>query len=112
MIKRKQENKLTAEDLIEYPVWEYALNEEDKSGQNEKTVRPYLTSPPLVMRDLYLIVRADFTLSCGIAYIGYIKPVKIGDKRLMEPLLPYDMNPVILTAHGPVFFLLWYEQTR
>jgi hypothetical protein len=57
---RKQENALTIFDLMQFPAWEYALDEEDVPGQNED--------------------------------------------KLMQPLLPYDLHPVIVTDQGHVPF--------
>lgn len=101
---RKQENNLTIADLLQHPAWEFALDEEDVQGQNEKSLRPYLIPPPLDRDKAYLLVRAKFTLANGAEKIGFIKPIKQGDIQLMQPLLPYDLNPVIVTDQGQVAF--------
>src|SRR5205814_561097 len=38
---RKQVYNLTAADLSEHPVWEFAEDEEGTEGQDEATVRPF-----------------------------------------------------------------------
>lgn len=38
---RKQIYEITLEDLLQFPVWEFALDEEADEGQDESTVRPY-----------------------------------------------------------------------
>jgi hypothetical protein len=41
---RKQVYELTVEDLRQHPVWEFALDEEGEEGQDEATVRPFVSS--------------------------------------------------------------------
>jgi hypothetical protein len=43
----KQDYDLSLNDLAQFPVWEYALDEEGYEGQDERTVRPYTADPPL-----------------------------------------------------------------
>jgi hypothetical protein len=93
---RKQIYELTQTDLIQYPIWEYALDEEGYEGQDEKTVRPYIGSLLFDPSKIYSIVRASYFLADGTQLKGYIKP--IGDKnRLLSPALPYDYAPSIVT---------------
>jgi AraC-like DNA-binding protein len=101
---RKQENTLSLFDLMQFPAWEYALDEEVVQGQNEKTIRPYLIHPPLNRENAYFLVRASFTLANGVSLIGLLKPLKPGEDKLMKHLLPYDLNPVIVTDQGHVTF--------
>jgi hypothetical protein len=104
MQTRKQENALTISDLNQFPIWEYALDEEDVPGQNEKTIRPYLIPPHLIQMNAYFVVRTRFTLANGASLIGFIKPLTEKDNKLMKPLLPYDLSPVIVTDQGHVPF--------
>ena len=104
MRTRKQENTLTIFDLMQFPAWEYVLDEEDVPGQNEKTLRPYLIPPPLDREKAYFLVRARFTLANGASLTGFFKPLRQTEDRLMQPLLPYDLNPVIMTEQGHVPF--------
>lgn len=101
---RKQENALTIFDLMQFPAWEYALNEEDVPGQNEKTLRPYLIPPPLDREQAYFVVRARFILANGASLTGFLKPLRQNEDKLMQPLLPYDLHPVIVTDQGHVPF--------
>lgn len=101
---RKQENALTILDLVQFPAWEYALDEEYAEGQNEKTLRPYLRPPPIDRNKAYFVVRAKFILANGVSLIGFIKPLKPSEDKLMLPLVPYDLNPVIVTDQGYVTF--------
>lgn len=101
---RKQDNSLTILDLMQFPAWEYALDEEDFQGQNEKTIRPSMIPPPLDRGKSYFLVRTVFTLANGGSLIGIIKPLNKGEEQLMQPLVPYDLNPVIVTDQGHVTF--------
>jgi len=109
MKTRKQISDLTLQDIMQYPSWEFALNEEDIEGQDEQTVRPYLYSPPLNPNNAYLVVRASFRLSDRTVFKGIIKPVQL-DGSIMKPLLPIDLFPVILTDGGRVDF--WYGMMK
>ena len=101
---RKQEDKLTVEDLNKNPVWEYVLDEECVQFQNEKTLKPYIVPLPLDRNQVYFLVRATFRLISGAIYVGYIKPLKQAEDKLMHSLIPYDLNPVIVTNQGHVSF--------
>lgn len=109
MKTRKQLFDLTLQDIMQYPSWEFALNEEDIEGQDEQTVRPHSSSPPLDPNDAYLVVRTSFRLSDGTVFKGIIKPVQLKGS-IMKPLLPIDLFPVILTDRGRVDF--WYGMTK
>jgi hypothetical protein len=103
---RRQDYRLTLVDLIQNPAWEYALDEEGLEGQDERTVRPYHDSPPLDPEKAYFIVRARFHLADDTQMLGYIKPIELSGSRFMNPVIPVDMNPVIVTELGQVTF--WY----
>jgi hypothetical protein len=100
---RKQENHLTLIDINQYPVWEFALDEEAVEGQNEKTLRPFLSST-IDPAKAYLIVRASFYLHNGKSHKGFIKPLSLRSRRLSTHLIPYDLAPIIVTDDGQVVF--------
>ncbi|HLA97891.1 MAG TPA: hypothetical protein VJL34_05520 [Anaerolineales bacterium] len=104
MSEHKQAYDLTLADLHEYPVWEYILEDIGLPGQNERTVRPYKDSFPLDPSRAFVIVRTVFNLANGRQMIGFIKPVTDKQPRLMEPLIPVDHFPVIVTDTGQVVF--------
>jgi hypothetical protein len=110
MIIRKQDYDLSVDDLIRYPAWEYALDEEAVHERDERTVRPYLQLAPLDPHYAYFIVRASFFLVNGMALKGYITPIKLGKYEFMKPLIPYDLGPVILTERGRVIFGYGYKK--
>ncbi|WP_338438878.1 hypothetical protein [Synechococcus elongatus] len=57
---RKQVYELTADDLDQHAVWEFALDEKGEERQDEATVRPYEGNQPLNPTDGMFIVRALF----------------------------------------------------
>jgi hypothetical protein len=100
METRRQVYDLTLVDMKRSPVWEFALDEEGKEGQDEATVRPYRFAPPLNPNDGMFIVQADFALADGTLMEGYLTPPAqgVGDIRTFQP--------VIITEQGQVVF--WY----
>lgn len=102
---RKQLDDLILDDILKFPSWEFALDEEGTPGQNEQTVRPLLSVPPLDPANNYLVVRATFQLADGTEYKGLIKPIR-SEGGLLPPLIPIDLFPIILTNQGRVNF--WY----
>ena len=97
MTTRKQVYELTLEDLQEYPVWEYALDEEDKVGQDEATVRSIIPSGPLDPSSAMFIIRTRFTLADGTLHFGYLTTG--GDQRDLG-----TMQPHVVTERGQVGF--------
>jgi hypothetical protein len=89
---------------MQFPAWEYALDEEAVGGQDARTVRPYQVPPPLDLHRSYFIVRASFYLADGTQMKGYIKPRKLGNSGFMSTLIPYDLQPIIVTEQGQLHF--------
>jgi hypothetical protein len=97
---RKQVYKITLTDLAQFPVWEFALDEEGEDGQDEATVRPYQYSPPLDPNDGMFVVKAIFTLADGTQLEGYLTPPVQGQNDIGT------LQPIIITERGQVSF--WY----
>ncbi len=97
---RKPVNELTPEDLRNYPVWEYALDEEGDEGQDETTVRPYQFAAPLDPAESMFVIGASFTLADGTLVSGYLTPPSQGDDSLAT------LQPAITTNAGQVRF--WF----
>ena len=104
MIIRIQDYNLKLTDIIKYPVWEYALDEEAVEGQDERTVRPYLVTSPLNPGSSYLIVRATFRFADGSQMKGLIKPVILRKRNLGSICIPYDLNPTLVTDDWKIHF--------
>jgi hypothetical protein len=95
---RKQIYDLTEQDLGEYPVWEFALDEEGLEGQDEATVRPMLFQGSLDPDGETFIVRSNFTLTDGTSFSGHLT---------MHPFETSDLGfvqPSIVTRGGQVQF--------
>jgi hypothetical protein len=93
---RKQVYELTLDDLSQFPIWEFKLDEDGVTGQDEATVRPFKASGPLDPADRMFVVRAAFTLADGSRMQGYITPPVRGREGLG------NLQPIIVTARGQV----------
>jgi hypothetical protein len=90
---RKQVYELTERDLAEHPAWEFCLDEEDRRGQDEATVRP-VTSGPIG----FGVVRTEFRAAGGRIFVGYSTPSANADLS--------QVQPIIVTPGGQVDFWL------
>lgn len=95
---RKQVSDLTPADLREFPVWEFALDEEGVEGQNEETVRPMPAAYALDPGAGMVVVRASFRLADGTKMEGYLTPPPDAEPGLGS------IQPVIVTGLGQVGF--------
>ena len=100
---RKQVFDLKPEDLASAPIWEFALDEEGVSGQDEATVRP---RPELKHADPgegLFVVRAEFVSADGTHFEGYVSPQPVSAQ---PELRPGWIQPTIVTNAGQVGFWL------
>jgi hypothetical protein len=95
---RKQVYELTPTDLVQFPVWEWCLDEEGIAGQDEATVRP--VASPQDANPWPGIVAAEFTFADGGTLTGYLTPFPSSDAS------PGDVHPVVVTEEGQVAFWL------
>ena len=68
---RKPAKDLTAADLMAFPVWEFALDEEGVEGQDESWVRP-VPSKSLPSRSYSQLVSTRFETASGRDFAGYL----------------------------------------
>lgn len=101
---RIQDYNLRLIDILKYPVWVYALDEETVEGQDERTVRPYFVTSPLNPGSSYLIVRATFWFADGTQMKGLIKPVTLRKQNFMSICIRYDLSPILVTNEGQIHF--------
>ena len=95
---RKQVTDLRPDDLAQFAIWEFALDEEGEEGQDEETLRP---RPDLTRADPAVgifVVRAEFVAADGTRFDGYLSP--------HEDPHPSYTQPTIVTADGQVRF--WF----
>lgn len=95
---RKQVYELTADDLESSTVWEFCLDEEGVSGQDEATVKPLVEQTQLDDLSGSQIAKTAFTFSDGKTATGYL--YASADHNLPS------IQPVIITPNGQVRF--WY----
>jgi hypothetical protein len=95
---RKQVYDLSADDLLRFPVWEFALDEEGKEGQDEATVRPFPLEDMLDPATGIFVVSATFELNDRSQMKGYLTPPSRSDKGLGM------IQPVIVSNRGQVGF--------
>jgi hypothetical protein len=95
---RKQVYNLTPKDLLRYPVWIFALDEECEAGQDEATVKPWEGSAPFDPGEGLNVVRADFWLADGTHALGYLS-AQVRDFSKIGYI-----QPTIVTHRGQVGF--------
>jgi hypothetical protein len=96
---RKQVYDLTRQDLKQFPVWEFALDEEGEPGQDEATVKPRPDLDDGVDSDEGIfVVRAEFKAADGSTFDGFVTPEPDGDLGATQPS--------IVTSEGHVSF--WF----
>jgi hypothetical protein len=101
---RIQDYNLTLIDIMRFPAWEYALDEESFKGQDERTVRPYIAAPPLNPNDSYFIVRTSFFLADGTIMKGLIKPKRLEKHYFISTVIPYDLQPILISKEWKIDF--------
>jgi hypothetical protein len=97
---RRQVYELTPNDLVEHPIWEFALDEESEDGQDEATVRPWPGVPPLDPSDGMFVVQASLVLADGTRHRGYLTPPVQGESSIGT------VQPIIVTDEG--LFSFWH----
>lgn len=84
---RKLVYELTPSDLQQFPVWEFALDEEGEEGQDEATVRPLPDQEVAYNGD---VARATFVASDGTQFTGYLTPHPERDPGWVQPTIVSD----------------------
>jgi hypothetical protein len=95
---RKQVYELSLDDLAAFPVWEFRLDADGVSGQDEASVQPFAVAGPLDPTERMFVVRAVFTLADGTKMTGYLTPPVKGRDGIGH------LQPIIVTARGQVRF--------
>lgn len=92
---RKQVYALTPDDLAQYPIWEFALDEEGEEDQDEATVRPFTGSDSPDPAEGMFIVRGQFTLADGTIFPGYLTPAEdSSDLGTVQPQIVSESGQV------------------
>jgi hypothetical protein len=71
LASRKPIDQITVQDIVAFPIWEFAMNEEHLEGRDETWIRP--VRAVAVPHNAYsLSVAADFTTRTGKIFPGII----------------------------------------
>ena len=94
---RKPIDELKPEDLIAFPIWEFASDEEGDEEQDETWVRPH---PAKMMGpDLYaLSVAADFLASSGQTFPGFVGVTTAGDLEFGHGVLLHENDHIFVPS--------------
>jgi hypothetical protein len=99
---RKQVYKLTLQDIDNYPIWKFALDEEGIKGQDEATVKPcidiHIADPN---KDIFF-VKTEFIANDGSKFFGCCTPSNENNLS--------TIHPIIITSNGQVNF--WYGRMK
>ena len=99
---RKPIHQLSTDELVVFPVWEFAIEEEGVEGRDETWARP--VDVGTIPKGLWsLSVAADFRTSSGVTIPGFVGVTTADGVRLGDGvLLPQDPRSclVIPSDHG------------
>jgi hypothetical protein len=84
---RKQCSDLTAQDFERFPIWEYAIDEEGRPGQDEATVRPSLVRRGTDLAAGDFLVLGVFSFPNGRARLGVLTVGGGSDVAATQPSL-------------------------
>jgi len=87
---RKPIDQITVADLVDFPIWEFCLDEEDVEGMDERWVRPLAAAT--VPNEAYsLSVAAEFETASGLRVDGLIGVTTAeGEVEIAYPVLLLD----------------------
>jgi hypothetical protein len=95
---RKPVDDLTAIDFDQFPIWEYALDEEGKRGQDETWVRPL---PDVEVADGIHFAAADVTLADGTKLSGFAEVITMGEFEITSLTVFEGANTALLPSLEP-----------
>lgn len=86
---RKPIDQLTASDLLVFPIWEFAIDEEGVDGQDETWIRP-VDVRTIPLERWSLSVAADFRTSSGVSIPGIVTVTTADAIELSQAVLLPD----------------------
>jgi hypothetical protein len=87
---RKPIDQITVADLVDFPIWEFCLDEEGVEGMDETWVRP-LAAAAVPNGAYSLSVAAEFETASGLRVNGLIGVTTIaGEVEIAYPVLLFD----------------------
>src|SRR5215472_17505777 len=87
---RKPIDQITVADLVDFPIWEFCLDEEGVEGMDETWVRP-LAAAAMPNEANSLSVAAEFETASGLRVNGLIGVTTVeGEVEIAYPVLLFD----------------------
>jgi len=87
---RKPIDQITVADLVDFPIWEFCLDEEDVEGMDETWVRP-LAAAAVPNGTYSLSVAAEFQTASGLRVNGLLGvTTTAGEVEFSEAVLLFD----------------------
>jgi hypothetical protein len=83
---RKPIDQITAADLVDFPIWEFCLDEEDVEGMDETWVRP-LAAAAVPNGAYSLSVAAEFETASGLRVNGLVGVTTAGEVEISQAVL-------------------------
>src|SRR5579863_5406652 len=97
---RKQVYELTAQDFLDFPIWEFCSEEERVAGQDEATVRPTTKTELIDELPGSCVLAANVRFADGSSSAGYLYNCEEDDLGCVQPNL-------LATASQVNFWLGW-----
>ena len=87
---RKPIDQITVADLIDFPIWEFCLDEEGVDDMDETWVRPVAAAAVPADEAYSLSVAATFETASGLRVDGLIGVSTAGEVEIEHPVLLFD----------------------
>src|SRR5579872_6172618 len=86
---RKPIDQITVADLVDFPIWEFCLDEEGVEGMDETWVRP-LAAAAVPNGAYSLSVAAEFETASGLRVNGLIGVTTVGEVEISQAVLLFE----------------------
>ena len=100
---RKPIDQITVADLVDFPIWEFCLDEEGVEGMDETWVRP-LAAAAVPNGDYSLSVAAEFETASGLRVNGLVGVTTIAGE--------VEISDAVLLFGGKYLFVPDNQDTR
>ena len=109
---RKPIDQITVPDLVDFPIWEFCLDEEGVEGIDETWVRPLAAAA--VPNEAYLLsVAAEFETASGLRVNGLIGvTTAAGEVEIAYPALLFDGKYLFVPSQHEMQFNTADEKLR
>jgi hypothetical protein len=98
---RKPIDQMTVGDLMDFPIWEFCLDEEGVEGMDETWLRPFAAAAVPHGDEAYsLSVAATFETASGLRVDGMVGVETNGEVEISEAVLLFDGKYLFLPRTG------------